>query len=158
MADIYYSPDGNPEIWEEKPAGYLTAGEWKEAHPLPVPDPPTLEEAKAAKLDEIVALRNAKVAESRGEFSGLHFYIDKSSTGDVSKAIQAFREVAILPQIWKAEDGYLPITEVEQLIGIQTACLTKEQELYGVEYALAAQAQAAETVGQVNAIAWPGGE
>ena len=35
MAQIYYSPDGNPEVWDEdkQPEGYLTEEEWKELHP-----------------------------------------------------------------------------------------------------------------------------
>lgn len=29
----FYSPAGNPEVWKEKPDGYLTAEEWLEANP-----------------------------------------------------------------------------------------------------------------------------
>ena len=43
-ANFYYSPDGNPEIWETKPNGYFTPQEWMEAHPAPEPEPPTPEE------------------------------------------------------------------------------------------------------------------
>ena len=42
--NVYYSPDGNPEIWEAKPDGYFTPQEWAEAHPAPEPEPPTPEE------------------------------------------------------------------------------------------------------------------
>ena len=28
MSDIYYSPEGNPEIWNDKPKGYYTAEAW----------------------------------------------------------------------------------------------------------------------------------
>ena len=45
----YYSPDGNFEVWDEKPAGYFTEEEWAELHP-PVPYIPTKEE-KLAALD-----------------------------------------------------------------------------------------------------------
>ena len=46
MSNIYYSPDGNPEIWETKPEGYFTPEEWEAAHPSPEPEPyvPTPEE------------------------------------------------------------------------------------------------------------------
>ena len=27
----FYSPDGNPEIWDEKPASYITVEEWEAA-------------------------------------------------------------------------------------------------------------------------------
>ena len=48
MESIYYSPDGNPEIWETKPDGYFTPEEWQAAHPAPEPEPPTPEEQLAA--------------------------------------------------------------------------------------------------------------
>lgn len=46
----YYSPDGNLEVWNEKPEGYYTEEEWQEAHPAPPPPEPTTEE-KLAALD-----------------------------------------------------------------------------------------------------------
>ena len=50
---IFYSPDDNPEIWEQKPDGYLTPDEWNKVHPVPEPDPEPLETVKARKLNEI---------------------------------------------------------------------------------------------------------
>lgn len=46
----YYSPDGNIEVWEEKPQGYYTVEEWEEMHPAPAPPEPTTEE-KIEALD-----------------------------------------------------------------------------------------------------------
>ena len=48
--NIYYSPDGNPEVWAEKPAGYFTPEKWQTEHPAPMPEPyvPTPEEQQAA--------------------------------------------------------------------------------------------------------------
>ena len=43
----YYSPSGNFEVWDEKPAGYFTEQEWAELHP-PTPYVPTKEERLAA--------------------------------------------------------------------------------------------------------------
>lgn len=37
----FFSPAGNPEIWAQKPDGYLTPEEWDKAHPAPVPVPLT---------------------------------------------------------------------------------------------------------------------
>ena len=48
----YYSPNGNPEVWNERPDGYFTEEEWLSAHPQPEL---SLEEVKAAKLAEINA-------------------------------------------------------------------------------------------------------
>jgi hypothetical protein len=46
----FYSPSGNFEVWDEKPAGYYTLEEWKQLHPDPEPPEPTKEE-KLAQLD-----------------------------------------------------------------------------------------------------------
>ena len=51
---IFFSPTGNPEVWNEKPHGYYTPEEWAAAHPEPAPPPPTLDKARAAKLAEIM--------------------------------------------------------------------------------------------------------
>lgn len=32
----YFSPDGNPEVWETKPEGYFTEDEWLRLHPEPI--------------------------------------------------------------------------------------------------------------------------
>ena len=63
--NIYYSPDGNPEIWETKPDGYFTPQEWAAAHPAPEPEPPTPQEqleafttAIQAHLDRFAQTRN----------------------------------------------------------------------------------------------------
>lgn len=38
---VFYSPGGNPEVWAQKPDGYLTPEEWAAAHPDPAPVPQT---------------------------------------------------------------------------------------------------------------------
>ena len=57
MSNTYYSPDGNPEIWMEKPEGYFTPEEWQAAHPAPEPEPyiPTPEEQRQMFTDAIQA-------------------------------------------------------------------------------------------------------
>lgn len=50
MSNKYYSPSGNPEVWDKKPEGYFTEEEWQEAHPAPEPPEPTKEE-KLQALD-----------------------------------------------------------------------------------------------------------
>lgn len=46
----FFSPTGNPEVWEEKPNGYFTPEEWAAAHPEPEQHEPTVEE----RLQEII--------------------------------------------------------------------------------------------------------
>ena len=37
----FFSPDGNLEVWEQKPDGYFTVTEWQALHPPLVVAPPT---------------------------------------------------------------------------------------------------------------------
>ena len=46
----YYSPQGNIEVWEDKPKGYYTVEEWQKMHPAPLP-PESTKEEKLAQLD-----------------------------------------------------------------------------------------------------------
>lgn len=66
MAQTYISPDGNPEMWEGQPEGYYTIEEWQA---LNTPTPPTLEEARAAKLAEIIAGANAMSVVIKAKYS-----------------------------------------------------------------------------------------
>ena len=47
----YYSPDGNIEVWPNKPDGYYTVEEWEEMHPY-IPPTPTKEEQIASLTRE----------------------------------------------------------------------------------------------------------
>ena len=60
----YYSPDGNPEVWEEKPDGYYTPEEWEALHPPPPPPEPTpadliaeYDAALEARIDDALRAR-----------------------------------------------------------------------------------------------------
>lgn len=59
---IYFSPTGNPEIWKDKPSGYYTPEEWEKKNAPPLPVPPTLTEAKTAKIAEIMTEYSAAFA------------------------------------------------------------------------------------------------
>ncbi len=64
MTKTFFSPDGNPEIWPDgaAPEGYFTPEEWADAHPVPPPPPLSIEQAKAARLAEIIAGSNKAAA------------------------------------------------------------------------------------------------
>lgn len=49
----FFSPTGNPEVWEQKPDGYFTPEEWATMHPAPEPDPPTMEELQRQFTDAV---------------------------------------------------------------------------------------------------------
>lgn len=62
--DTFYSPNGNPEVWETKPNGYLTVEEWLEQNPPEVPEvieteinpSPSILERMAALEETILAM------------------------------------------------------------------------------------------------------
>lgn len=80
----YYSPNGNPEVWAEKPNGYFTPEEWQAAHPAPEPTPPTDEELAT----QIRMARDAKLMET-DKYLIADFPID----ADKLEAVKAYRKV-----------------------------------------------------------------
>ncbi|UQZ90704.1 hypothetical protein C4J81_16435 [Deltaproteobacteria bacterium Smac51] len=57
---IYYSPNGNPEVWVEKPQGYFTEQEWLNRHPEPEP---TVADTIALRMSELQTKLDALDAE-----------------------------------------------------------------------------------------------
>lgn len=55
---VFYSSEGNPEVWEQKPDGYFTPEEWDVAHPDPAPSPPT----EAELFQQLRAERDRRLA------------------------------------------------------------------------------------------------
>ena len=53
----FFSPSGNPEVWDTKQDGYSTVEEWLAARPVYVPEQPTVEEL----FDRLRSFRDARV-------------------------------------------------------------------------------------------------
>jgi len=81
----YYSPDGNIEVWEEKPQGYYTVEEWEEMHPY-IPPVPTKEEQLAALTAEYTA-EKSNLCEA---------YTTATMTGDTETAESVAQDMADL--------------------------------------------------------------
>ncbi len=91
---VYYSPQGNCEIWETKPDGYLTEEEWLVLFPVP-----TLEEQLAAQA----------VAEARGQSRSIlmaRMQADMVQTGAFAAAEFATFAKAGLFTDWAAGQTY----------------------------------------------------
>lgn len=104
---VYYSPQGNCEIWEIKPDGYLTEEEWLASLPVP-----TLDEVKSAALDTIDADTSAAIlAGFQCEVTPpdtnvpelLHFSYDEFDQ-------QNFADAAVSMLLATASDGGIPTT------------------------------------------------
>ena len=88
----YYSPDGNIEVWNEKPDGYFTVEEWEEMHPY-IPPVPT-------KDEQIATL----TAEYRAEKANLcEAYTTATMQGDTETAESVAQDVADL-DAWYDEE------------------------------------------------------
>ena len=97
----YYSPDGNLEVWDEKPQDYYTEEEWQELHP-PVPYVPTKEEQLSALTAEYTT-EKANLCEA---------YTTASMSGDTETAESVAADMADL-NAWYDEEYERIISESE---------------------------------------------
>lgn len=88
----YYSPEGNFEVWDEKPEGYYTEEEWAELHP-PVPYVPTKEE-------KLAALDNQYAADKKALAS---YYLDAAIAGDTDTQNALRDEMTALNEQYDAD-------------------------------------------------------
>ena len=88
----YYSPEGNPEVWDEKPNGYYTEEEWAELHPY-VPPVPTKEE-KLAALDADYMAQKSELVEQ---------YTDAQIHGDSETMTAIVDEMTALDEWYDTE-------------------------------------------------------
>ena len=98
----YYSPEGNYEVWDEKPEGYYTLEEWKELHPDPPPPEPTREE-KLAVLDYQYEADKKELASE---------YADALMHDDTETAAAIKAEMAALDE--KYDEDYRKIIDGEE--------------------------------------------
>lgn len=88
----YYNPNGNPEVWDNKPEGYFTPEEWAELHPY-IPPEPTKEE-KLATLDAQYTYEKNTLIEQ---------YTDAQIHGDTEGAAGIVEEMTALDAWYDAE-------------------------------------------------------
>jgi len=101
----YYSPNGNFEIWTEKPDGYFTAEEWLAAHPIE-DAAPDLETERARVLAEI------KIAIAATDYKCLKF-VDGTLSEDEYTETRTHR--AALRAIYSTVEA---ATEISQITAI----------------------------------------
>jgi hypothetical protein len=89
----YYSPQGNIEVWEDKPEGYYTVEEWAELHPTPEPPEPTKKE-KLAALDSQYEADKAEI---------MKYYVDSVIHMDVDLTNELADEMILLDRQYKKD-------------------------------------------------------
>lgn len=88
----YYNPNGNPEVWDTKPEGYLTPEEWQELHPY-IPPVQTKEE-KLAALDAQYDADKAEI---------MQYYTEAMFAGDTETQADLKAEMAEIDAIYAEE-------------------------------------------------------
>lgn len=146
----FYSPSGNPEVWEEKPEGYYTPEEWAALHPSPAP---TFEEIKAAKYGEIAAARYA--AETGGcTVDGVTIATDRGSQALLTAAVVSARLDLEFKTRWKCADGRFVTLDAMQLRAIGDAVTAHVEACFAREGELCELIDAAQTPEDLAAITW----
>jgi hypothetical protein len=84
----FYSPEGNIEVWEEKPEGYYTVEEWEALHPAPPPPEPTTEE----KIKELDRQYNSDKAILMSQYTEASIDDDSELMASVKAELTALRE------------------------------------------------------------------
>jgi hypothetical protein len=154
--NTYISQVGNPEIWEEKPEGYFTREEWDAAHPEPEPAPPTLEEAKTAKLAEISAAYNTFDATgTAGTSAGYPIQVGQAHVSKLDGAIR-FAEMAGASEIYitDADNVTHYSVSIADAKGILMEQMGAALAAHLKKQTLRAEVEAAGTVEDVGAVVW----
>ena len=131
------------------------AWEYEEIPVLPDPEPPTLEDVKAQKINELKSIRDAKEMEPV-LYAEHKFDFDSKSYERITAAIYALNMQGATSTInWTlADNGSTPVT-ANDLRGVIAAAAVRSDALHTTYRALKSQVQAAETVDDVNNIMWP---
>ena len=131
------------------------AWEYEEIPVPPEPVPPTLEEVKEQKINELKAVRDAKEMEPV-LYEEHKFDFDSKSYERITAAIYALDMQGATSTInWTlADNGSTPVT-ANDLRGVIAAAAVRSDALHTTYRTLKAQVQAAETVADVATIVWP---
>lgn len=131
------------------------AWEYEEIPVPPEPEPPTLEEVKEQKINELKAVRDAKEMEPV-LYAEHKFDFDSKSYERITAAIYALDLQGETSTInWTlADNSSTPVT-ANDLRGVIAAAAVRSDALHTAYRALKSQVQAAETVDDVNNITWP---
>ena len=129
--------------------------EYEEIPVDPEPEPPTLEEVKEQKINELKAVRDFKEMEPV-LYAARKFDFDSKSYERITAAIYALDMQGATSTInWTlADNGSTPVT-ANDLRGVIAAAAVRSDALHTTYRALKSQVQAAETVDDVNNITWP---
>lgn len=151
----FYSPDGNPEVWEIKPDGYYTPAEWAALYP---PPEPTLDELRENKMGKMLYSFGQRVS---GAIRTKYGYLMQFDTSDSLKMQGAISLMEATGQtegyLTQADDTtvyHVPLATMKavlvEMLAAYAACHARKQELR----ALINAAETAEDLEEII-ISWP---
>ena len=131
------------------------SNEWKyEEIPVePEPEPPTLEEVKAAKINELKGVRDAKEVEPVQTSKGIFDYDDKSRDR-LYIARQALTDNGGGSILWTTADNQRVPMEIADFAQINGSAAVRSNNLHIKYNELKERVNAAQTVEEVEAIVW----
>ena len=159
----YYSPEGNFEVWNEKPDGYCTPEEWAEMHPAPPAEPPPLADVKAAKIAAIDANTSRLIlAGFDYEVAGTayRFGYDAEDQGNFTKATLAATLSIVMQQPfgqpwrgWRDGEPNTLMLDAQGMIALATfAGVNHQQGLLQSGWDLTAHVRECGTLAEVEAV------
>ena len=151
----YFSPTGNPEVWEEKPEGYFTPEEWAAAHPAPKP---TLEEVRESKLSELAYSFNQRVSGFITTTGGYKMQFDTSDSLKMQGAISLMEATgATEGYLTQANDETVYHVPIETMKAVLVEMLAAYAQCHARKQELRAFINSAETAEDLDEIiiSWP---
>ena len=152
---IFYSPNGNPEVWASKPEGYYTQVEWVVLHPQPEP---TLEELRESKMAEMMSSFNRRVSGSVTTTGGYKMQFDTSDSLKMQGAISLMEATgATEGYLTQADDTTVYNVPLDTMKAVLIEMMTAFAACHARKQELRAAIKAAETVEELDAIeiTWP---
>lgn len=151
----FYSPNGNPEVWNEKPEGYYTPEEWEALHPLPEP---TLEELRESKMAEMVSSFNRRVSGSVTTTGGYKMQFDTSDSLKMQGAISLMEATGQTEgYLTQANDETVYHVSLETMKAVLVEMLAAYAQCHARKQELRALINSAETAEDLDEIiiSWP---
>lgn len=151
----FYSPDGNPEVWEIKPDGYFTPEEWAALHPPPAP---TLEELRENKMTEMLYSFGQRVSGAIHTKDGYLMQFDTSDSLKMQGAIQLLGATGQTEgYLTQADDTTIYHVPLETMKAVLVEMLASYAQCHARKQELRALINSAETKEDLDEIiiSWP---
>lgn len=151
----FYSPTGNPEVWNEKPNGYYTPEEWAALHPAPKP---TLEEVRESKFSELAYSFDQRVSGFITTTGGYKMQFDTSDAIKMEGAIKLLEATgATEGYLTQADDTTVYNVPLDTMKAVLIEMMTAFAACHARKQELRALINSAETVEDLDeiVISWP---